>query len=780
MNSFRLLSDWPWPVGLLVAAGFSLLAWWLYRRETRSLQSANRWLLPTLRAAAIFLLLLTFLEPVIHHRVREGNPGRITFLIDGSRSMSIADDPRTANESPRTRFERAAQLLLRNEKFSLEKLAEEFEISVRRMDNDQTQVVWESNARQSPELPASSEAWLPENWSNTSALGDAILSSQSSGAKVGTTADQSDLQSTAANQSIVVLLSDGQSNAGTLAVDAASQLPSSQPIYAVGYGATEEATDLAIQAIDCPPRVFRTDTLRGTLQIKDRIGKGKPVVASLAIGSEVVWTQKLNSENASNRRTEFTLPVAPIFELLRKQLPSNVKYAVMPLELTARLVSDVEEANQQNNTFVINTSVAGQRSRLLLLDGRSRWENRYLRNIFDRDPAWQVDSQIANEPHDFHFPATREDLFQFDLVVLGDLPAQLLSREQLQWLREYVELNGGGLILISGSMRHLAQPEYAELQKLYPVNWKNGAADSSTSLQRLPKQVALTNLGQSLAALRIDVRGEAESQALWSQLPQLQFVDKVEVLPGAEVLATTTSDIETQPLFVTRRFGAGRVFFAASDETWRWRYKVADVVHQRLWNQLARWIMRTPMAVQGEFVSLDCGKVSYTLGESLPVRAQLRDRDGRLASGKAPIALFSIDGKLVARAPLTEAPNVPATYLADVASLPAGRYQMSLETAGFSREALDVQTNFVIEEAPSVEMQRIVCDDQLLSNLAKQTGGKYLAETDSDELFALLRPLSGGRFIESDTILWQTYWWFAAAMALLVTEWWLRKRAGLL
>ena len=77
-------------------------------------------------------------------------------------------------------------------------------------------------------------------------------------------------------------------------------------------------------------------------------------------------------------------------------------------------------------------------------------------------------------------------------------------------------------------------------------------------------------------------------------------------------------------------------------------------------------------------------------------------------------------------------------------------------------------------------MQRIVCDDQLLSGLTKQSGGKYLAETEAQELFALLRPLSGGRFIESDTILWQTYWWFAAAMALLVTEWWLRKRAGLL
>lgn len=770
MNSLRLLNDFPWPLGLLIASLLAVAAWWLYRRETRSLTTSNRWLLPLLRAAAIFLLCITFLEPVIHHRVREGNPGQITFLIDGSQSMSVTDDPQ-AGESPRSRYERAVQSLLRNDSLSLEKLAEEFEITIRRIDGNQSSVLWESNAAQTAELPNTSESWLPPTWSTTSSLGDAILQSQPQ------SKDVSDNQTV--NQSVVVLLSDGQSNSGTLPIEAASQLSANQPIFTVGFGATDKANDLALQSFDCPPRVFKTDTLRGTLQLQDRIGKGKPFVASLSIGNDVVWSQKLTSENSRNRRVEFSIPVSPLYELLEKHLPANVNYAVMPMKLTARLTTQVEESNKENNLLTFNTSVAGQRSRLLLLDGRSRWENRYLRNMFDRDPAWQVESQIANDPSDFQFPATREALFQYDLVVLGDLPVSLLTRDQVKWLREFVELNGGGLILISGSMHHLAQPEYAELQKLYPVRWKDVASESNSSRQRLSKRVSLTSVGQSLAALRIDVRGERESQRMWSELPSLQFVDKVEVLPGAEVLATTTSDVETQPLFVTRRFGAGRVFFAASDETWRWRYKVADVVHQRLWNQLARWIMRTPMAVQGEFVSLDCGSASYAVGSSVPVRAQLRDRDGRPASAKAPVALFSIEGRLVARAPLTEDPNIPATYMADVSSLPAGEYQMSLEAAGFSREAMDVHTNFVIETSPSVEMQQINCDDKTLREISLKTGGSYLPETESDRLFSLLRPLSGGRFVESDTLLWQTYWWFTAAILLLVIEWWLRKRAGL-
>ncbi len=773
MNSLRLLGDWPWPVGFSLAVIVALAAWFMYRRETRSLSSRNRWLLPLLRSFAIFLLMLTFLEPVIHHRVRQGNPGRVTFLIDGSQSMSVLDDPKVTDNTRKSRFDRAVDLLLRNEQLSLEKLSEEFEVTIKRLDNGQTSTLWESNDEHTTTLPDSPTAWSPATLASTSALGDAIAERQLS--KTGIV-NASETQS---NQSVVVLLSDGQNNSGASPLEVASQ-SDNRLIFAVGYGATAEASDLAIQSIDCPPRVFRTDTLRGTLLLKDRIGNGKSFVASLTVAEKIVWQRKLTAENIASRRVEFSMPTAPLYELLQKKMPPNVKYAVLPLQISANVTSDVPESNLENNAAVTNIAIAAQRSRLLLLDGRSRWENRYLRNMFDRDPAWQVDSQIASEPADFQFPKSRDELFQFDLVVLGDLPGKMLTREQATWLREFVELNGGGLILISGARRFLAQPEYAELQKLFPVTWASRDAIQSGAMQRLPKRVELTSSGQSLAALRIDTRGESESRALWTQLPSLQFIDKVDVLPGAEVLATAISEVESQPLLVTRRFGAGRVFFSATDETWRWRYKVADVVHQRLWNQLARWVMRTPMAVQGEFVSLDCGEASYAVGKNVEIRAQLRSPNGLPASSKSPIALLSLSGDVVARVPLIEDPNVPATYFSSMGSLPAGDYDVSLEAAGFSREALDVHANFAVISPPSTEMQRTECDDQLLRELAAKTGGKYLPETEAGQLFPLLRPFSSGRFVESDTIVWQTYWWFTAAMILLITEWWLRKRAGLI
>jgi len=40
--------------------------------------------------------------------------------------------------------------------------------------------------------------------------------------------------------------------------------------------------------------------------------------------------------------------------------------------------------------------------------------------------------------------------------------------------------------------------------------------------------------------------------------------------------------------------------------------------------------------------------------------------------------------------------------------------------------------------------------------------------------------MSQGRVIESDTVLWQSWWWFVPIVLLLTVEWIVRKRMGML
>ncbi len=93
----RFMGDLPWWQGLMMAIVASAAAWWLYRRETTS-QSRRvlKWLLPTLRAATDFLVVMILTGPVLHHRQVIGQLGRVLVFLDASQSMSIVDPETSA------------------------------------------------------------------------------------------------------------------------------------------------------------------------------------------------------------------------------------------------------------------------------------------------------------------------------------------------------------------------------------------------------------------------------------------------------------------------------------------------------------------------------------------------------------------------------------------------------------------------------------------------------------------------------------------------------------
>ncbi len=91
MTSIRFIGDLALWQGLGLALAVGAFAWWYYWRETRQLPGLVSWLLPTCRGLAIALAILILTAPVLHHRYQEGEPGKLRFLVDSSRSMSIAD-----------------------------------------------------------------------------------------------------------------------------------------------------------------------------------------------------------------------------------------------------------------------------------------------------------------------------------------------------------------------------------------------------------------------------------------------------------------------------------------------------------------------------------------------------------------------------------------------------------------------------------------------------------------------------------------------------------------
>jgi hypothetical protein len=273
---------------------------------------------------------------------------------------------------------------------------------------------------------------------------------------------------------------------------------------------------------------------------------------------------------------------------------------------------------------------------------------------------------------------------------------------------------------------------------------------------------------------------EQQNRRFWTELPAPHSLVAVNAMAGTEVLAETLVGEKAYPAILTRQIGAGRVLYMAFDETWRWRYKVADTWHQRIWNQLAKFVMPRPFAVSDDYASIDTGSVRYDFGDSVDVRVRLLDLDGKPSVTATVDALVWKDGRIVSTVSLSADGAIPGIYRGRFGELPEGNYEVSVRASGYSDAVLKARSQFVVLPPESGEMTQTAANETLLKQMAAASGGAFLREEELSSLPELLAPLSSGRVVESDSVIWQSYWWFAAIVILLTAEWMLRKRAGLL
>ena len=693
------------------------------------------------------------------------------LAASGSRSITSA----IAMFDRMSRFRRAERSLLDPSSGILARLIKNHDVELFALSTSEAQGLWDVRATGTP----STELGVRPSSSITD------LSSGVSGRMtVATTGTVAAGESEADGRTAVVLITDGRHNSGPSPLETARLLGARGiPLYTVGFGSTQEPPDLALVELHHPDIVFQKDRLRGTMVLKDRMPPGQSFVVQIEHADEIVWQKQLTTQDLPLRRIDFEFSVDALVERLGTQLDPQVRHYALPLSLQASISPLEGETETSNNQRTMRFMAVTRSYKLLLIDGRSRWETRYLRNVFARDEQWQVDTVLVGPATDRSslprgdsanmFPTDEATLFDYDLIIFGEVPPGMLAEREQAWIRSFVERRGGGLVFIDGRREHLRLLDAKTLGPLLPVSWLSARLDA------LPTRLQLTNEGAGNAAFTLQSTGPA-NQDFWRRLPAPRALVATEALPGTEVLVEAVVGERTLPVMVTRSFGAGRVLYSAFDETWRWRYKAADSYHQRFWNQVAKWVMQRPFAVSSEYVSLDSGPPSYAAGQTAEIRARLRGTDGRPVSDATVDALLWRDGQIVSTVSLAAEASAYGVYVGRTAPLSEGQYEVTVQASGFSNQAMNVRTSFVALPPVSEELQETACNDGLLREMSLASGGRFLREEQIGQLSELLSPLSTGHVVESDTLLWQSYWWFSAIVGLLTMEWILRKRAGLL
>ncbi len=164
------------------------------------------------------------------------------------------------------------------------------------------------------------------------------------------------------------------------------------------------------------------------------------------------------------------------------------------------------ELQTENNRQSRTVQVRKEKLRVLLAQAGPSFEFRYLRNVLERDDTIELhtvlqDADLEHAEQDKAalrmFPERREELFSYDVIILGDLNPALLSASAMQSLAAFVDQpgKGGALVLIAGPKYMPLAYRDTPLARLMPID--PGGVRLPDPNSPLPKASSLSrpNLG---------------------------------------------------------------------------------------------------------------------------------------------------------------------------------------------------------------------------------------------------------------------------------------------
>lgn len=578
----------------------------------------------------------------------------------------------------------------------------------------------------------------------------------------------------------ILLFSDGGDT--TQHADRAA-LRSGAPVFAVGVGSLDGVPDREVVGITAgDPRLDQALVDLHVASVTRGLGLEPYTVRLLA-----------NGQLADSRRV---VPVAD-------GTPSDETFAVTPDPLnatvyTAEIAADPNESIVENNTRTVLLSPAARKRRLLVLGGSPGYEHSFLVRALSQDPSFELDSIVRKGKDDngrdtfliqagggrgaglvTGFPTTRDALFAYDGVIIGNLEGEFFGQAQMELLADFVSVRGGGILLFGSRTFMQRGIAGSPLEEALPVELndrRGGAASRSAETEgaTVRNAVTLTEEGVQHPIMRIGST-PAEVRARWKELPPLASSSPVGgPRPGATVLAVTQlSNGAAVPLVAIQRYGRGRSMVFSGEASWRWKMlrPAEDRSYEFFWRQAARWL--TADAPDPVTLTVPDGPAA---GEAVPVQLETRDAGFELVADAVVEATLTAPGGEAT--PLALRPSGTGQHAATLAAGTPGLYRLRAESRR-GANLLGVADRWFYVGGSDPEYADPRLNDGFLRRLARQTGGQYAPAAEVARLVASLSSSVPQTLEPEQRDLWHEPWAFLLVIALLSAEWIVRRVLGL-
>jgi uncharacterized membrane protein len=739
--AFRPL--WPSYVTLLLIVLALVASYLIYRRAAGLLPTSWLYLFAGLRAAALSLVILLFLQPVLRLRSVIPQKNFVAVAYDLSKSMEIRD-----GGNGQSRLEVMKHLLRPSDNPLLSQLAAKFKIRFFRF----------SGAAERSE-----------------AFGD--VPRHGSITNIERALNQISGELATAPIAGIILITDGaDKHSKNLDSTAAQFRARNIPVYTIGIGSADFSRDTELLRVTAPKRVLKDTVVEAEVSVRSKGYAGRRSKLLVLDQDRLLQNQEItlgSDGEVKTYRVTFSSQSAG---------PRVFRFRLEPFQ---------DEVVQENNEQTSLVRVEDEQPQILYVEGEPRWEYGFLRRAIEQDKNLRVVTLLRQADGKFlrqgvesstvlqrGFPTDKNELFGYKAIVLGSVEASFFTFDQLRMISDFVSRRGGGFLMLGGR-NSFGQGGYVNtpIEDLLPVNL--GKAGAIPDFQDLEYKVRLTSYGWQHPITRLAL-SEDQNRKRWDSAPALMGFNPVGALkPGATLLAQGSAPDnggQNPVILAFQRFGNGRSVALTTASTWRWKMGLdhTDNFHELFWKQMLRWLVSDvsdPVGVTAE-------KHSYSRDETVLIQADAND------SSFIPVNNAQITARV--KAPSGEITSVPMVWDAEKDGAYSGTFkpqeegihEVSAEASQGNKSLGRGTANFRVAESAE-EFHNAALNSTLLKRLADETGGRFYTPQASRTLAEDISYIDKGSSRIEEKDLWDMPLFFLLIAGLVSTEWTLRKRKGL-
>jgi hypothetical protein len=726
----------PWVLWLVVAPAIVAFSWWSYRLSGDAPPHV-RAALTLLRTLALGFIALMTMNPSRETQIVERQKTLAVVLVDVSASMDRKDGYETSPEladaltaaaglragevvADLSRLELVKRVLDAPDRKFLDALAEKHDVRV---------YTFGEGLQSAPPIAELS----PRD--RVTALGAAIER----------ILEEPEVKSRATGG--VVVVTDGKNTAGTIPEAAAEAAARRKiPIHTIGVGDPRALRDVELLTLRADSVVLLDDEIVLDLKVRNRGFPAQPVEVAISdVATGATFFRSTQTLLASEEDQLFRVRHRP-----NREGEQQWRVEVRPLP---------GEHSTENNHKIHEVRVRRHKLRVLYVDKFPRWDYRKLKNFLVRGyesfdaqclliSAEAAFIQEASEgmPPLAQFPTDEQSLFQYDVVILGDVDPRDLENfspergKVLKSLRRFVEL-GGGLAFLSGENYMPRAYKDTPLEDVLPVvvDPTDVGRDERDILETFKPKLTALGRQHPIMALTGD---SDQSAALWESndgplrdgdvsVPPLDgwywFARVKKEKPGARSLLVHPFERNEQgpyTLMTAGSFGDGPVFFCGVDEVWRWFRGHGPKYSHQFWGNLVRWLGRTKLYAGDKRFQLNVNRSAFEVGDRVTLTAYVKDRDYRRSTKP--------EQEIVLRTPSTTEPEKrlllkkvdDGVFERSLVAQDVGDYQAWIIPEDSVSDEKISPVSFGVRHS-DVERREPILDEATLKLVAQKSGGVY-------------------------------------------------------